>query len=112
MPEAEKRIGRQFPTQSVVLPYTQTKGGEAILLYDQSSRKTMEWQQSMLYDIMATDDDGLWVHIKFGYSIPRRNGKSEIAVARAIWGLLLLSTYHSFKVDKYIFQCYNRVRRK
>lgn len=88
MPEAEKRIGRQFPTQSVVLPYTQTKGGEAILLYDQSSRKTMEWQQSMLYDIMATDDDGLWVHIKFGYSIPRRNGKSEIAVARAIWGLL------------------------
>lgn len=43
MPEAEKRVGRQFPTQSVVLPYTQTKGGEAILLYDQSSRKTMEW---------------------------------------------------------------------
>ena len=93
MPEAEKRdsdrvaVGRQFPTQSVVLPYTQTKGGEAILLYDQSSRKTMEWQQSMLYDIMATDDDGLWVHIKFGYSIPRRNGKSEILIIRADWGV-------------------------
>ncbi len=24
----DKRIGRQFPTQSVVLPYTETKGGE------------------------------------------------------------------------------------
>lgn len=84
----DKRIGRQFPTQSLVLPYTDTRGGEAILLYDQSTRKTMEWQQSLLYDIMATDDEGLWVHIKFGWSIPRRNGKSEVAIARAIWGLL------------------------
>lgn len=38
----DKRIGRQFPTQSVVLPYTETKGGEAVLFYDQSSRKAMD----------------------------------------------------------------------
>lgn len=87
MPD-DKRIGRQFPTRSLVLPYSETRGGEAILLYDQSTRKTMQWQQSMLYDIMAVDEDGLWKHIKFGWSIPRRNGKSEIAVARTIWGLL------------------------
>lgn len=37
MPEAEKRdsdrvaVGRQFPTQSVVLPYTQTKGGSGYI---------------------------------------------------------------------------------
>lgn len=85
---SDKRIGRQFPTQSLVLPYTETRGGEAILLYDQSTRKTMEWQQALLYDIMAVDDEGLWKHIKFGWSIPRRNGKSEVAIARAIWGLL------------------------
>lgn len=87
MPD-DKRIGRQFPTQSLVLPYTETRGGEAVLLYDQSKRKTMPWQQAMLYDIMAIDDDGLWKHIKFGWSISRRNGKSEVAIARAIWGLL------------------------
>ena len=34
-----KRIGRQFPTQSVVLEYSDTKGGEAILLYEQSTRR-------------------------------------------------------------------------
>ena len=54
----DKRIGRQFPTQSLVLPYTDTRGGEAVLLYDQSTRKTMEWQQRLLYDVMAVDDEG------------------------------------------------------
>lgn len=85
---SDKRIGRQFPTQSVVLPYTETRGGEALLLYDQSTRKTMEWQQSMMYDIMAVDDEGLWRHIKFGTSIPRRNGKTELPIMRSIWGIL------------------------
>ena len=37
----------------------------------------MEWQEIQMMDIMAVDDDGQWVHIKYGYSIPRRNGKSE-----------------------------------
>ncbi len=32
-----KRIGRQFPTQSVVLEYSDTKGGEATQMYDKSS---------------------------------------------------------------------------
>lgn len=41
----------------------------------------------MLEDIMAVNEDGLWVHMKFGWSIPRRNGKSEILVMRAVWGL-------------------------
>lgn len=72
---SDKRIGRQFPTQSVALPYTETRGGEALLLYDRSTRKTMQWQQSMIYDIMATDGEGSWRHMKFGWSVPRRNGK-------------------------------------
>ena len=42
-----KRIGRQFPTQSVVLEYSDTKGGEAILLYEQSTRRLMPWQQEI-----------------------------------------------------------------
>ena len=85
---SDKRIGKQFPTQSLVLPYEDTRGGEAILLYNQSSRKLLEWQEAQLYDIMAVNEDGLWTHIKYGYSIPRRNGKSEIAIARCIWGLI------------------------
>ena len=81
------RVGRQSPTVSVVLPYHDTRGAEAIELYNQSEKDALEWQEALTYDIMAVDDDGLWIHQKFGYSVPRRNGKSEMALARCIWGL-------------------------
>ena len=81
------RVGRQSPTVSVVLPYTSTRGAEAVDLYNKSEREALEWQEALTYDIMAVDDDGLWIHQKFGYSVPRRNGKSEMALARCIWGL-------------------------
>jgi phage terminase large subunit-like protein len=84
---SDTRVGRQTPTNAVVLPYEDTKGGEAVLLYNQSKRKVLPWQESMIYDIMATDENGHWTHIKFGWSIPRRNGKSELLIIRAIWAL-------------------------
>ncbi len=37
--------------------------------------------------MMAVDDDGLWVHSKFGLSVPRRNGKSEVDKMRELRGL-------------------------
>lgn len=45
---AEKKLGRQTPTISVILPYTETLGGEAIEMYDQSSRNSLEWQQRLV----------------------------------------------------------------
>ena len=84
---SEKRLGRQTPTSSVVLPYTQSKGAEAIEIYNKSGRTAQQWQELMIEDIMATNDDGLWVHIKFGWSAPRRNGKSEILIIRADYGV-------------------------
>lgn len=84
---AEKRIGRQTPTQSVVLPYSETKGQEASELYALTGNELLEWQQLLQSDIMAVNDEGLWVHQKYGYSIPRRNGKSENVLARCLWGL-------------------------
>ena len=84
----DARIGRQTPTVSVVLPYEETRGGEAVLLYNQSSKKALEWQELMMYDIMAVNDDDTWRHMKFGWSVPRQNGKSELLIMRAIWGLL------------------------
>ena len=56
-------------------------------MYNKSGRPAQEWQELMLYDIMAVDDEGLWKHMKFGWSIPRRNGKSELLIMRAIYGL-------------------------
>jgi phage terminase large subunit-like protein len=85
--ENEKRIGRQTPTVSRVLPYTDTRGIEAVLLYNQSRRKAQEWQELTMCDIMAQNSDGQWTHMKFGWSVPRQNGKSELLIMRAIWGL-------------------------
>lgn len=95
---AEPRKGRQTPTQSVVLPYFDTKGQEAIDLYNQSGRTAQEWQELLLSDILAVNEDGLWTHTKFGYSVPRRNGKNEIAAIRELFGLIkgerILHTAH------------------
>lgn len=74
----EVRYGRQTPTTSVVLPYTETLGERAIDLYKCTGRTPQPWQEALIYDIRAVDSDGLFVHVKFGYEVPRRNGKGEI----------------------------------
>ena len=81
------RLGRQTPTASVVLPYKKTRGQEAVRLYESTGRTAQEWQQLLLFDILAENEEGLWVHTKFGWSVPRRNGKNEIAAMREMWGL-------------------------
>ena len=92
------RIGRQQPTQSAITPYTETKGKEAAKLYSLTGRELMEWQQDILKNMMAVTDEGLWTHIKFGYAVSRRNGKTESVYAREMWGLLhgekILHTAH------------------
>lgn len=81
------RTGRQEPTTSYVLPYTQTDGALAVELYGLTGRTAMPWQESLCYDILAKNEEGLWVHTRFGYSVPRRNGKGEIIIMRELYGL-------------------------
>lgn len=94
----ERRLGNQFPTQSYIIPYKQTYGQEAIDLYNSTGRQAQEWQVLLLYDILAYNNEGLFVHTKFGYSVPRRNGKNEIVAIREMYGLLkgekILHTAH------------------
>lgn len=85
---SENRLGKQTPTICIRLPYTESLGTEAVDLYNQSDRQAQDWQAIMLEDIMAVNDSGLWIHMKYGWSIPRRNGKSEILIMRADWDLL------------------------
>ena len=77
-----ERIGRQTPTSSVILPYSETKGQEAIEIYNSTRRTAQEWQELIVYDMLATNEESLWVHTKFGFSVPRRNGKNECVVIR------------------------------
>lgn len=79
--------GNQSPTRKYILPYKKSKGAAAIKLYNQSGRAAIPWQKQLTRDIMAVGIDGLWVHQKFGFSVPRRNGKNEIVAMRELWGL-------------------------
>lgn len=76
----EKRIGRQEPVQFRYLDddKTESKGSEAIEIYEKSGRVAQEWQKKLMKHIFAYNDDDLWTHTKFGYSIPRRNGKTKL----------------------------------
>lgn len=87
MPKKETRKGRQTPTKSIILPYKETRGREAIELYNSSGRTAQEWQALLIYDILATNKEKLWVHTKFGLEVPRRNGKNEVILIREMWGL-------------------------
>ncbi len=84
----EARKGRQTPTQSIVLPYEETRGEDAIKLYNSSGRNALEWQELLIYDLLAINEDELWVHTKFGIAVPRRNGKNEVVIMRELYGLM------------------------
>lgn len=107
------RVGRQSPTVSVILPYTETLGQEAVDLYNATNNDALEWQVALCYDIMAVNDEGLWIHQKFGYSIPRRNGKSENMLMRCLWGLKhgerILYTAHRSSTSHAIWERLSRL---
>ena len=84
---AKKKIGNQKPTQSLILSTKNSDYKEAIELYERSGRKGQKWQVNLLKAILSKNKKGLWVHTKFGYSVPRRNGKNEIVAIRELYGL-------------------------
>lgn len=81
------RIGRQTPTETVIIPYSESKGNEAVELYNKTGRTAQEWQAVQVGNLLALNDDGLWTHTKYGLAVPRRNGKNEVIVMREMWGL-------------------------
>ena len=85
---ATTRVGRQTPTEYVTLPYKKSKGKEAIDLYQKTGRKAQPWQKTLLKDILAYGKGELWTHTKYGYSVPRRNGKNEIVAIRELFALV------------------------
>ena len=84
---AKKKIGSQVPTQALFISCSKSLYKEAVEFYEKSNRKAQKWQNNLLKPMLARNKKGLWVHTKFGYSIPRRNGKNEIIAIREFYGL-------------------------
>lgn len=92
--------GSQEPSRSVFLLSEEKtiEYSDAIEIYERSGRTVLEWQKMLLSHIVAKNADGLYTHTKVGYSVPRRNGKSEVLGLRELKGLLdgekILHTAH------------------
>lgn len=84
---SKTRKGRQEPTVWVTQPYEKSLYKDCIELYEQSGRKAQEWQKNIMKDILAINKDELWIHTRYGYSVPRRNGKNECVAMRELYGL-------------------------
>lgn len=85
----KKRKGRQTPTVWITLPHKK-KTEDGVLacdLYRATGKTPQKWQENLLYDMLAKNRKGLWIYTKYGYSLPRRNGKSEILLMRELYGL-------------------------
>ncbi|MBP5170344.1 MAG: terminase [Oscillospiraceae bacterium] len=104
----EQRTGRQEPTALFVLPYRETRGPKAVALYELTGKKALEWQQGLIYDILAVNDNGQWTHTKCGYEIPRQNGKGEVILMRELYGLVtgerILHTAHRVTTSHSAFE--------
>lgn len=83
----KKRIGSQDPCKSICLPYKKSLYKDVQRAHEKSGRKVFRWQVNLLKPLMAINKDGLYTHTKFGYAIPRRNGKNEIVVMRELYAL-------------------------
>lgn len=116
MAEKKKKLGNQNPTQSVILPFDKSLSDETIEIYERTGLKSYPWQQNLLKSVMAIGEDGLWTHQKFGYSIPRRNGKTEIIYMLELWGLFhglnILHTAHRISTSHSSFEKVKRYLEK
>ena len=83
-----KRKGNQKPTVSYIPRTTKSLYKEAIELYEKTGRKAQRWQIYLMKAILSTTRKGLWQYTKFGYSLPRRNGKNEIVAMRELYALM------------------------
>lgn len=83
-----KRYGSQTPIQSVILDYDTSLGDEALKIYGNTGLKPYPWQEDLVRVIFAINGDKLWTHSRFGYAVPRRNGKTEACYITEFWFLM------------------------
>lgn len=57
-------------------------------LLDEYGMKLLPWQRLVLRRWLAEDENGDFINLECGLSVPRQNGKTEIIVARIIYGII------------------------
>lgn len=81
-------IGNQEPRIDIYLPGNTEKAELLFELLDEYGTKLYDWQKLVLRRWLAEDKKGNFVNLTCGLSVPRQNGKSELLVARIIYGII------------------------
>jgi len=82
------RIGSQVPRIDIYAPGNTEKAELLFELLDEYGMRLFEWQKLVLRRWLAEDDEGNFVNLECGLSVPRQNGKTEILAARIIYGII------------------------
>jgi phage terminase large subunit-like protein len=78
------------PRISHIPPRASSSGADAVELAAAAGIVLDDWQAFVLENSLGETADGSWSAFEVGVCLPRQNGKSEIAVARMLYGLIAL----------------------
>ena len=108
------RYGRQQPTYSYCASYTRTEGPFAIAMANAYGLPPHPWQQLVLNDWLALDDNGRLLNSLCLLPVQRQNGKTGCCDPRETWGLVhrgewILHTAQEYQTAK---KAFDRLRKK
>lgn len=108
------RKGNQIPTYRCSSDYEKTEGIYASELSSCYDLKPHPWQDNVLNDWLAVDDDGKLLNSFCVLEVPRQNGKTGVSDPRETWGLIkraekILHTAQEFQTAK---KAFDRLRKK
>lgn len=94
------RYGNQKPRIDIYSPGNTEKAELLFELLDEYGTKMLDWQKLVLRRWLAEDDNGKFVNLDCGLSVPRQNGKTEMMVARIIYGIIFRKAIGMFNAQK------------
>lgn len=108
------RVGNQNPTFRYASEYTKSEGQFASELSTAYALKPHPWQDLILDDWLAVDENGKLIHSFCVLEVPRQNGKTGVSDPRETWGLIhrgeqILHTAQEFQTAK---KAFDRLRKK
>lgn len=108
------RHGNQNPTFHHAEKYKKTEGSFAAQLSASYDLKPHPWQEEILNDWLAVDNNGKLIHSYCLLEVPRQNGKTGVSDPRETWGLVkrgesILHTAQEFQTAK---KAFDRLRKK
>jgi hypothetical protein len=85
---AKTKTGKQTPRIDIYVKGSTERAKLLFELLDEYGINLLPWQRLVLLRWLAEDEKGNFINLDCGLSVPRQNGKTEILVARIIYGII------------------------